>query len=44
MFLRTQTKRSTVTSSNPIEQLSEVFANADAVVIGAGSACPHPRD
>lgn len=37
MFLRTPTKRSTVKSSNPIEQLSEALANADAVVIGAGS-------
>ena len=37
MFLRTPTKRSTVTSSNPIEQLSEALTNADAVVIGAGS-------
>ena len=37
MFLRTSTKQSTVTSSNPIEQLREALANADAVVIGAGS-------
>ena len=37
MFFRTPTKRSTVTSSDPIEQLSEALANADAVVIGAGA-------
>ena len=37
MFLGTPTKRSIATSSNPIEQLSEALANADAVVIGAGS-------
>ena len=37
MFFRTPTKRSTVTSSDPIERLSEALANADAVVIGAGA-------
>ena len=37
MFLWTPTKKSTGISSNPIEQLSEVLSNADAVVIGAGA-------
>ena len=37
MFLRTSTNRSTVTSSNPIDQLCEALTNTDAVVVGAGS-------